>query len=156
MSSCSEAPPQLPTDHRGLVDAPVFAADGAPSPRTSQLHQHLHAALGRLSAPYQTHLRVGQWRRALSPVCGASVCGCAAPPAHRRLQAAVGHVAADRHVLAVLAGVQRHLPVATLCDGALPACALHAVHVDGAGTCGRGTQRPSEGVSQSKTLQLCV
>lgn len=53
---------------------------------------------------------------------------------HRRLQASVGHVAADGHVLVVFAGVKRHLSVATLCDGPLPARALHAVHVDGAGT----------------------
>lgn len=68
-----------------------------------------------------------------------SVRACArALPAHRGLQASVGHVAAHRHILAVFAGVQRHLSVAALCDGALPACALHAVHVDGAGTCRGG------------------
>lgn len=74
----------------------------------------------------------------------ASACACTAAAAHRGLQAGVGHVAADRHVLAVFAGVQRHLPVATLGDGALPARALHAVHVDGAGACGGATQSTSE------------
>ncbi len=53
---------------------------------------------------------------------------------HRGLQASVGHVAADCYILAVFAGVQRHRSVVTLCNGLLPACALHAVHVDGTGT----------------------
>lgn len=45
MSSCSEAQPELSTDHSGLVDAPVFTADGAPSLRPPEVHQHLDAAL---------------------------------------------------------------------------------------------------------------
>lgn len=63
------------------------------------------------------------------PVSGYVLC-----VSHRGLQASVGHVAADRYILAVFAGVKRHWPVVTLCKGLLPACALHTVHVDGTGT----------------------
>lgn len=137
MSSCSEAQSELATHHHGLVDAPVLAADGAPALRAPDVHQHLHASLRRLSPSCQTHLVVqkrGGGGSHMSVDTGGGLVH-AAPP-HRGLQARVGHVAADRHVLVVLAGVKRHLSVATLGDGPLPARALHAVHVDGAGTWG--------------------
>lgn len=63
----------------------------------------------------------------------------AAAASHRILQSAVGHVAAHRHVLVVLAGVKRHRSGAALGDGLLAAGALHAVHVNGACSCGGGT-----------------
>lgn len=62
---------------------------------------------------------------------------------NRGLQAGVGHVAAHRHILAVLAGVKRNRFVATICDRPLPARTLHAVHVDGTGACNGSMWRDS-------------
>lgn len=146
MSSCGEAQTKLSTDHHGLVDAPVLTADGAPTPHSSDLHQHLHAALWFLSASCQTHLKVQGGERVSScQVCEygyMSVClhvclfSCVS---HRGLHAGVGDVAADRYILAVFAGVKWHRSVATLGDRLLPACTLHAVHVDGTGAYRRRT-----------------
>lgn len=60
---------------------------------------------------------------------------------HRSFQPSVGDVAADRHVLVVFAGVKWHRFEATVCDGLLPAGALHAVHMDGTGAFRRRGRR---------------
>lgn len=53
---------------------------------------------------------------------------------HRGLQASFGHIAADCYVPVVFAAVKWHQTEGALGNGLLPACALDAVHVDGAGT----------------------
>ncbi len=50
---------------------------------------------------------------------------------HRGLHASVGDVAAHSYILVVFAGVKWYRSVITLCDRLLPACTLHAVHMDG-------------------------
>lgn len=79
--------------------------------------------------------RIVSFLVSLRVLLNACVCKCFRP--HLGLQASVGDVAADRHVPVVLAGVEWHRPVLTLCDRPLPACALHTVHVDGTGAYGR-------------------
>lgn len=135
MSSCSEAQAQLPTDHHGLVDAPVLAADRTPALCSSHLHQHLHAAFGRLSASCQTHLNVDRGGDGfVVPMPG----GLCEHVTHRGLDAGVGDAAAHGYILAVLAAVKWHRPEGALRYGLFPACALDTVHVDWTGTCRRG------------------
>ena len=59
---------------------------------------------------------------------------------YRGLQAGVGDVAADRHVLVVFAAVEWNLSEGAVHDGPLPAGALNAVHVDGTRTYNRGSE----------------
>lgn len=58
MSAGSEAQTQLSAHHHGFINRPVLTADGAPTLATAHLHQHLHAALWRNSAPGKPHLGV--------------------------------------------------------------------------------------------------
>lgn len=58
MSAGSEAQTQLSAHHHGFIDRPVLTADGAPTPATADLHQHLHTSLWWNSATGKPHLGI--------------------------------------------------------------------------------------------------
>lgn len=62
-SVASEAESQLSADHHGLHGPPAIAAHGPPHQRTVPLHQHLHAALVRVTTSAQTQLQAGKTHR---------------------------------------------------------------------------------------------
>lgn len=62
-SVASEAESQLSADHHGLHGPPAIAAHGPPHQRTVPLHQHLHAALVRVTTSTQTQLQAGKTQR---------------------------------------------------------------------------------------------
>lgn len=62
-SVASEAESQLSAYHHGLHGPPAIAAHGPPHQRTVPLHQHLHAALVRVTTSAQTQLQAGKTQR---------------------------------------------------------------------------------------------